>query len=38
MKTELYLYAGYMAFWLIPTLYLRVILKKLSRISDQKSR
>ena len=36
MKTELYLYAGYMAFWLIPTLYLRVILKKLSNLEKGK--
>lgn len=32
MDTTIYFFAGYVAFWLLPTLYIFQILKKLDRL------
>lgn len=35
MDTSYYLYAGYLAFWLIPTVFLFRLTRKLDRLDEQ---
>jgi cytosine/uracil/thiamine/allantoin permease len=36
MDTSIYLWAGYLAFWLLPTIYILRLAKKLKKIEEKK--